>query len=35
MKIIKKEGTSALRNFRVCGRHFEDDMYNNSERFIL
>ena len=31
----KKEGTSALSNFHVCGRYFEDDMYNNSEQFIL
>ena len=34
MKIIKKEGVRGLQNYRICGRHFEDSMYNNKDRLI-
>ena len=32
LAIIKFRGVKGLRELRVCGRHFEDNMYNNSTR---
>ena len=32
MDIIKSRGVQGLRELRVCGRHFENKMYNNASR---
>ena len=34
MNIIKNVGIYRIRNFRICGRHFDDSMYTNIDRLI-